>query len=50
MNQVKILGEVHSVEAVRGQPSSYLEEKIPERDVIAGLGVFVCLFLLCFYF
>lgn len=25
---------------MRGQPSSYLEEKIPERDVIAGLDLF----------
>lgn len=44
MKQVKILGEVHSAEAVRGQPSSYFEEKLPETDVTAELELFFLFF------
>lgn len=47
MKQLKILGEVHSVEAVKGHLSSYFEEKIPERDVIADLQLF---FFFCLFF
>lgn len=50
MKQVEILGEVPSVEAVRGHPSSYFEERMPERDMIAGFFLFFSLVIISVFF
>lgn len=50
MKQVEILGEVPSVEAVRGHPSSYFEERMPERDMIAGFFLFFNLVIISVFF